>query len=38
MAIVAAFALQSFDSLFSNDRNQGEARDGIGPPKAEQSV
>ena len=37
-AIVAGFALQSFDTLFRNDRNHDEARDRVGPSKAEESV
>jgi len=36
-AIVAGFALQSFDTLFRNDRHHDEAATGS-PTKAEQSV
>jgi hypothetical protein len=37
-AIVAGFALQSFDTFFRDDGNHEEARHGIGPPQAEDSV
>src|SRR5258708_5465843 len=37
-AIVAGFALQSFDTFFRDDGNHDEARHGIGPPKADGRV
>jgi hypothetical protein len=37
-AIVAGFALQTFDTFFRDDGNHDETRHGISPPQAEDRV
>ena len=37
-AIVAGFALQSFDTFFRDDGGHGEARHWVGPPKTEKGI